>query len=98
MLVAMFLAFEGEAETTRTTESKQADRILAQGFAEMTASEESISEVVVVRAENGEVEAAVTRDRVAALADELRAAGATRVVTYGEDLRLVSQASKGGSP
>ncbi len=91
MLVAMFLAFEGEAEITRTTESKQADRILAQGFPEETASGESITEVVVVRAENGEVEAAATRDRVAALAGELRAAGATRVVTYGEDRRLVSQ-------
>ena len=91
LLVAMFLAFEGEAEITRTTESKQADRILGQGFPEEAASGESITEVVVVRAENGEIEAAATRDRVAALADELRAAGATRVVTYGEDRRLVSQ-------
>jgi uncharacterized membrane protein YdfJ with MMPL/SSD domain len=91
MLVAMFLAFEGEAEITRTTESKQADRILAQGFPEETASGESITEVVVVRALNGDVETAATRDRVAALADELREAGATRVVTYGEERRLVSQ-------
>ena len=87
----MFLAFEGEAEITRTTESKQADRILDEGFPQEAATGQAITEVVVVRAEDGEVEAAATRARVAALADELRAAGATRVVTYGEDRRLVSQ-------
>jgi putative drug exporter of the RND superfamily len=91
VLVAMFLAFEGEAEITRTTESKQAERILDQGFPQEAATGQSITEVVVVRAEGGEVEAAATRARVAALADELRDAGATRVVTYGEDRRLVSQ-------
>jgi uncharacterized membrane protein YdfJ with MMPL/SSD domain len=91
VLVAMFLAFEGEAEITRTTESKQADRILDEGFPQQAASGEAITEVVVVRAEDGEVRSAVTRARVAAHADELRAAGATRVVTYGEERRLVSQ-------
>jgi uncharacterized membrane protein YdfJ with MMPL/SSD domain len=44
-----------------------------------------------VRAEDGDVRAAATRARVAALADELRGAGASRVVTYGEGRRLVSQ-------
>jgi uncharacterized membrane protein YdfJ with MMPL/SSD domain len=91
VLVAMFLAFEGEAEITRTTESKQADRILAEGFPQQTAKGEAISEVVVVRADDGEARSAATRARVAALADQLRAAGATRVVTYAEDRRLVSQ-------
>ena len=32
VLVATFLTFEGEAEITRTTESKQAERILDEGF------------------------------------------------------------------
>ena len=91
VLVAMFLAFEGEAEITRTTESKQAERILDEGFPQEAASGQAITEVVVVRAEDGEVEAAATRARVAELADELRAAGAERVVTYGEERRLVSQ-------
>jgi uncharacterized membrane protein YdfJ with MMPL/SSD domain len=91
VLVAMFLAFEGEAEITRTTESKQAARILDQGFPQEVASGQAITEVVVVRAEDGQVEAAATRARVASLADELRAAGATRVVTYGDERRLVSQ-------
>jgi putative drug exporter of the RND superfamily len=91
VLVAMFLAFEGEAEITRTTESKQAARILDEGFPQEVASGQAITEVVVVRAEDGKVEAATTRARVASLADELRAAGATRVVTYGDERRLVSQ-------
>jgi RND superfamily putative drug exporter len=91
VLVAMFLAFEGEAEITRTTESKQADKILDEGFPREAANGQVITEVVIVRAEDGQVQEAATRTRVAALADELRAAGATRVVTYGEERRLVSQ-------
>jgi putative drug exporter of the RND superfamily len=91
VLVAMFLAFEGEAEITRTTESKQADRILDEGFPQEAGTGQAISEVVVVRAEDGEVRSAATRARVAALADELRAAGAARVVTYDENPRLLSQ-------
>jgi uncharacterized membrane protein YdfJ with MMPL/SSD domain len=92
VLVAMFLAFEGEAEITRTTESKQADRILDEGFPQEAATGQAITEVVVVRAEDGEVRSAATRTRVAALAEDLRAAGAKRVVTYGEEeRRLVSQ-------
>ena len=51
----MFLAFEGEAEITRTTESKQADRILDEGFPQEAVTGQAITEVVVVRAEDGEV-------------------------------------------
>jgi putative drug exporter of the RND superfamily len=90
-LVATFLAFEGEAEITRQTESKQAEQILSDAFPAAVADEQAISEVVVVRAEDGDVESAATRERVAALADELRTAGATRVVTHDEERRLVSQ-------
>ncbi len=91
VLVAMFLAFEGEAEITRQTETKQAEQILSRGFPEEVASGRAISEVVVVRSEDGDVERAATRARVAALANELRARGATRVVTYREQPRLVSR-------
>jgi RND superfamily putative drug exporter len=91
VLVAMFLAFEGEAEITRTTESKQAERALDEGFPQEAVTGQGISEVVVVRSEGGDVRAESTRARVAALADELRRAGAERVVTYGEEGRLVSQ-------
>ncbi|MGH3062858.1 MAG: MMPL family transporter [Gaiellaceae bacterium] len=90
-LVALFLAFEGEAEVTRQTETKQAERILSEGFPQDAVSGQAISEVVVVRSEDGDVAAAATRARVAALADELRATGATRVVTYADEPRLVSQ-------
>jgi uncharacterized membrane protein YdfJ with MMPL/SSD domain len=88
VLVSMFLEFEGETEITRQTESKQADQILSEGLPQ---DNEAITEVVVVRAKDGDVETAATRARVAALADELRAAGAPRVITYGDERRLVSQ-------
>jgi putative drug exporter of the RND superfamily len=91
VLVAMFLAFEGEAEITRTTESKQAEQILDEGFPQEAANGLAITEVVVVRVEDGEAEVAATRERIAELADELRAAGAERVITYGEERRLVSR-------
>jgi uncharacterized membrane protein YdfJ with MMPL/SSD domain len=90
-LVATFLEFEGEAEITRETESKQASQILDQAFPQGAMGEQAISEVVVVRAENGDIESAASRERVAALADELRRSGATHVVTFAEDPRLVSQ-------
>ena len=90
-VVALFLAFEGEAEVTRQTETKQAERILSEGFPQEAVSGQAISEVVVVRSEDGDIAAAATRARVAALADELRATGATRVVTYADEPRLVSQ-------
>src|SRR5918994_1798380 len=91
VLVAMFLAFEGEADITRTPESKQAERILDEGFPQEAATGEAITEVVVVRAEAGDVRRKATRSRVAALAEELRRAGATRTVTYRDERRLVSQ-------
>jgi uncharacterized membrane protein YdfJ with MMPL/SSD domain len=90
-LVATLLAFEGEAEITRETETKQAERVLSEGFPERATNEREVTEVVVVRADNGDVTEAATRARVAAPADELRARGATRVVTYAEQPRLVSQ-------
>ena len=90
VLVAMFLAFEGEAEITRTTERSRPSRSWTRASQD-AANGQAITEVVVVQAEDGEVEAAATRARVAEPADELRAAGAERVVTYGEERRLVSQ-------
>src|SRR5262245_44520187 len=69
-LVAMFLGFEGDAEITRQTESKQANQVLDEGFPQEAASGQAISEVVVVRAENGNVRGEAARARVAALANE----------------------------
>jgi uncharacterized membrane protein YdfJ with MMPL/SSD domain len=90
-LVAMLLAFEGETEITRTTESKQAEQVLDEGFPQQASGERSITEVVVVRSADGDAQTASTRSRVADLAGELRAAGATRVVTFDEDQGLVSR-------
>jgi uncharacterized membrane protein YdfJ with MMPL/SSD domain len=90
--VATMLAYEGEAEITRETESKRADQILFEGFPHDPATiERTITEVVVVRADDGAVESSATRQRVAELAEELRAAGAVQVVTYAEDETLVSR-------
>ena len=92
LAVATMLAFEGEAEITRETESQRAEQVLFEGFPHDPATiERTITEVVVVRADDGDIESSATRQRVAELADELRAAGAARVVTYAEDERLVSQ-------
>jgi uncharacterized membrane protein YdfJ with MMPL/SSD domain len=89
--VATMLAYEGEAEVTRETESKRAEQILAEGFpSDRATRERRISEVGVVRADDGNVQSSSTRQRVAALKQELRAAGAVQVVTYAEDDRLVS--------
>jgi len=91
VLIVMFYALEGEAEITAPTDSKRAEQALGRGFPEdAVARERAITEVVVVRAENGDVDASATQSRVAALTTELRRAGATRVVTYAEDDRLVS--------
>ena len=90
--VATMLAYEGEAEITRETESERAGQVLFEGFPhDLATIERTITEVVVVRADDGGIESSTTRQRVAELADELRAAGAARVVTYAEDERLVSQ-------
>src|SRR5918995_2366338 len=90
--VGTLLAYEGEVEISGETESGRAAAVLAEGFSQDAATiEREISEVVVVRADDGEVESSTTRERIAQLAEELRAAGATQVVTYAEDERLVSR-------
>jgi uncharacterized membrane protein YdfJ with MMPL/SSD domain len=90
--VATMLAYEGEAEITRETESKRAEEILFEGFPHDPATiERTTTEVVVVRADDGAVESSATRQRVADLAEELRGAGAVQVVTYAEDERLVTR-------
>jgi uncharacterized membrane protein YdfJ with MMPL/SSD domain len=91
VLVAVFLAFEGEAEITRATESKRAERVLEEGFPVEVGGGQAIGEVVVVRAVDGDVGSAAARARVAGLAEELRGAGAERVVTYDDERGLVSQ-------
>ena len=86
--IAMYLGdvLTADVEITSQTESKRADELLQRAFPETReAQERDITEVVVVRAEDGDIET-----RVQELSRELRAAGATEVVTSAEGESLVS--------
>jgi putative drug exporter of the RND superfamily len=73
-------ALEGDIEITSDTESKRANEVLARGFPPTQEElDREVTEVVVVRAEDGAVE----RARVDVLAEEIRAAGATFVDADG---------------
>jgi putative drug exporter of the RND superfamily len=72
-----------EAEVTGVTEAQRAEELQVERFRLTRAEEErSITEVVIVRG--------AAPERASSLAEELRAAGATQVVTPAEDERLVS--------
>jgi uncharacterized membrane protein YdfJ with MMPL/SSD domain len=91
---AMFLGdvVTADVETTRQTDSKRANELLQRAFPETREQQErDISEVVVVRAARGDINAPASRVRVGRLADELRGAGAAAVVTSAERTRLVSR-------
>jgi putative drug exporter of the RND superfamily len=98
-VVASFPAIAGflgdvvtaDVEITSRTESKRADELLDRAFPESRSERErAISEVVVVRTERGGATGPAGTERVAALADELRAAGATEVITATDEEQLVS--------
>jgi len=74
-------ALEGEISITSETESKRAEALLAEGFPPPP-PEEEVTEVVVVRSEGGSVDDAPFEQRVRRLEDELREAGATKVVSF----------------
>jgi RND superfamily putative drug exporter len=77
-----------DAEVTSQTDSKRADQLLFERFRPTQADfDRDISEVAVVRATRGAVEDA----RVNQLAEDLRAAGASLVVTPADDNSLVSK-------
>ena len=89
--VGTMLAYEGEIEITKETESSRALDALAEGFPQdRAAAGREISEVVVVRSDQGDVESPAVQDRVAQLAEDLSGAGAEQVVTYADDETLVS--------
>src|SRR5215218_6910455 len=85
-VIGVFLedALSSEARVTGNPESAQAEQLLAERFpvAEV-AAQRDVTEVVVVRGSSP--------DRAQTIADELRAAGASHVVTPSEDDRLVSE-------
>jgi putative drug exporter of the RND superfamily len=83
-IVAVFLGdvLTSEGEVTSETDSKRADDLFFQHFPPSPDSpEQGTSEVVVVAFEGGDVD----RERVQALADELRQLGATRVITSADE-------------
>ena len=89
--IAMFLGdvLTADVEITSETESERADDLLARAFPQTReAQERDISEVVVVRATQGE--SAAASERVQQLARDLRTAGATAVVTSADGDALVS--------
>ena len=93
-VIGMFLGdvLTADVETTRETESKRANELLSRAFPETREQQErDISEVVVVRAVRGGIDDPAARERVEALADELRGAGAAAVVTSMEGTSLVSR-------
>jgi putative drug exporter of the RND superfamily len=92
--IAMFLGdvLTTDVEITSRTESSRANEVLERAFPEDRATQErDITEVVVVRAEDGDIADGAAAARVRALSDELRAAGAAAVVTSAEDTPLISR-------
>jgi uncharacterized membrane protein YdfJ with MMPL/SSD domain len=85
-VIGVFLedALSSEARVTGNPESAQAEQLLAERFpAAEVAAQRDVTEVVVVRGSSP--------GRAKTIADELRAAGASHVVTPSEDDRLVSE-------
>ena len=92
-VIGMFLGdvVTSDVEITSETESNRANELLDRAFPESRAERErQISEIVVVRTARAGVDAPEARDRVEALAGDLRAAGAAAVVTAPEGRALVS--------
>jgi uncharacterized membrane protein YdfJ with MMPL/SSD domain len=95
-IVAVFLGdvLTSEGEVTSETDSKRADDLLFQHFPPSPDSpEQGTSEVVVVAFEGGNVD----RERVQALADEVRGLGATSVVTAADEGGEVLDAEDGSA-
>jgi putative drug exporter of the RND superfamily len=93
-VIGMFLGdvVTADVEITSDTESKRAEALLDRAFPQSRAERERrITEVVVVRAARGDISVPAARDRVEVLADELRSAGATEVLTTMEARARVSR-------
>ena len=92
--IVMFLGdvLTSDVEITKQTESRRANQLLSRAFPQNRAERQrDISEVVVVRAQRGGIAGPTAGARVAALAKELRAAGATAVVTSVDRAPLISR-------
>jgi uncharacterized membrane protein YdfJ with MMPL/SSD domain len=92
--IGLFLGdvLTADVETTSRTESKRANELLQHAFPESRAAQErDITEVVVVRSAGGNITDRAAGERVAELAGELRAAGASNVVTSVRGEPLLSR-------
>jgi uncharacterized membrane protein YdfJ with MMPL/SSD domain len=95
-VTAAFLgdALSGEEEVTSDTESRRADQLVSERFADERGGRgREVTEVVVVRSATAAVDEPRFERRVRAIAAELRGAGATRVTTFYDtgERRLVSR-------
>jgi len=87
-LVATLLGdvLTSEGDVTSETDSKRADELRFERFRPTPEDlERQASEVVVVSLDDGTVDDPAVRERLGALAEEIRAAGATSVVTPFDD-------------
>jgi RND superfamily putative drug exporter len=95
-ITAAFLgdALSGDEEVTRATDSRRADELVSQRFAEQRGSlGQGVTEVVVVRSTHATVDEPRFERRVRVLTGELQLAGATQVTSFYDtgEQRLVSQ-------
>jgi putative drug exporter of the RND superfamily len=92
LIATLFGDLTSEGEVTSETDSKRADELRFERFRPTPEdARQQVSEVVVISLEGGTVDDPAVEQRVEALADELRDAGATNVVTLGDDDELVSE-------
>ena len=92
VIFTLFGDLTSEGEVTGETDSKRVDELRFERF-QPTAEDfrQQVSEVVVISLEEGTVDDPAVEERVQALADELREAGATNVVTHADQEGLVSE-------
>jgi RND superfamily putative drug exporter len=81
-----------EGEVTSETDSKRADELRFERFRPTVEdARQQVSEVVVISLEEGTIDDPAVQERVQVLAEELREAGATNVVTVAEDEELATE-------
>jgi RND superfamily putative drug exporter len=81
-----------EGEVTSATDSKRVDELRFERFRPTVEDfRQQTSEVVVIALEQGTLDDPAVQERVQALAEEIREAGATNVVTYEENEDLVAE-------
>src|SRR5262245_24436238 len=95
-ITAAFLgdALSGDEEVTTATDSRRADELVSERFAEQQGSlGQGVTEVVVVRSRDATVDEPGFEREVRALTGELQLAGATQVTSFYDtgEQRLVSQ-------